>query len=126
MAKNRSYSFWKLMNEKPKNYDWDGFTINLYLDDERDWIAHLVELPNVSAHGKTSEEALQELFIAWEMIKEDYLEDGEEIPIAPSRKEYSGCFNVPIDKRIHRALAIEAAQAGISLNALVNAKLARN
>ena len=60
------------------------------------------------------------------MIKEDYLEDGQEIPIAPSRKEYSGCFNVRIDKRIHRALAIEAAQAGISLNALVNAKLAKN
>ena len=114
------------MNEKPKNYDWDGFTINLYLDDEQDWIAHLVELPNVSAHGKTSEESLQELFIAWEMIKEDYIEDGEEIPIAPSRREYSGCFNVRIDKRIHRALAIEAAQAGISLNALVNAKLAKN
>ena len=114
------------MNEKPKNYDWDGFTINLCLDDERAWIAHLVELPNVSARGKTSEDALQELFIAWEMIKEDYLEDGEEIPIAPSRKEYSGCFNVRIDKRIHRALAIEAAQAGISLNALVNAKLAKN
>ena len=65
------------MNKKPKNYDWDGFTINLYLDNEQDWIAYLVELPNVSAHGKTSEDALQELFIAWEMIKEDYLKDGE-------------------------------------------------
>ena len=114
------------MKEKPRNYDWDGFTINFYLDDEQDWIAHLVELPNVSAHGETSEDALQELFVAWEMIKEDYIEDGEAIPVAPSRKEYSGCFNVRIDKRIHRALAIEAAQAGISLNALVNAKLAKN
>ncbi|MGL5793802.1 MAG: type II toxin-antitoxin system HicB family antitoxin [Waterburya sp.] len=112
------------MNKKPRNYDWDGFTINLYLDDEQDWIAHLVELPNVSAHGDTADEALEELYVAWEMVKEDYQEDGEEIPIAPSRKDYSGCFNVRIDKRVHRALAIEAAQAGISLNALVSAKLA--
>ena len=113
------------MKKKPKNYDWDGFTINLYLDDERDWIAHLVELPNVSAHGSSAEEALQELYTAWEMVKEDYTEDGQEIPVAPSRKEYSGCFNVRIDKRVHRALAIEAAKAGISLNALVSAKLAK-
>ncbi len=60
------------------------------------------------------------------MVKEDYQEDREEIPVSPSRKDYSGCFNVRIDKRIHRALAIEAAQAGISLNALVSAKLAGN
>lgn len=31
--------------------------------------------------------------------------------------------NVRIDKRVHRALAVEAAQAGISLNALVAQKL---
>lgn len=67
------------MDKKPKNYDWDGFIINLYLDDEQDWIAHLVELPNVSAHGSTSEELLEELYVAWEMVKEDYREDGEEI-----------------------------------------------
>ena len=59
------------MEKKPKNYDWDGFTINLYLDDEEDWIAYSVELPNVSAHGSTAEVALEELYIAWEMIKED-------------------------------------------------------
>ena len=114
------------MKKKPKNYDWDGFTINLYRDDEEDWIAHLVELPNVSAYGSTAEEALEELYVAWEMIKEDYTEDGEEIPVAPSRKEYSGCFNVRIDKRVHRMLAMEAAKAGISLNALVSARLAEN
>lgn len=114
------------MEKKPKNYDWDGFTINLYRDDERDWIAHLVELPNVSAHGSTAEEALDELCVAWEMVKEDYIEDGEEIPVAPSRKEYSGCFNVRINRRVHRMLAMEAAKAGISLNALVSAKLSKN
>jgi len=41
-----------------------------------------------------------------------------EVPIAPSRKEYSGQFNVRIDKRVHRALSAEATKAGISLNAL--------
>ncbi len=45
--------------------------------------------------------------------------------MAPSRKEYSGQFNVRLDRRLHRALAIEAAQAGLSLNALVSQKLAK-
>ena len=112
--------------KRPLEYDWDGFTINLYIDEDGEWLAHLVELPNVSAFADTPELALDELYIAWEGMKECYREDGEEIPIAPSRREYSGQFNVRIDKRIHRNLVLEATKAGISLNALVAQKLARD
>ncbi|NJN23784.1 MAG: type II toxin-antitoxin system HicB family antitoxin [Acaryochloridaceae cyanobacterium RL_2_7] len=109
--------------EKDSNFDLDGFAINLYQDDEQDWVAHLAELPQISAFGCTPDEALSELHVAWQMVKEDYQESGEEIPVAPSRKDYSGCFNIRIDKRVHRQLAVEAARAGISLNALVSQKL---
>ena len=51
---------------------------------------------------------------------------GEPVPVAPARKEYSGPFNVRIDRRVHRALAIEAAKAGVSLNTIVSQKLARS
>ena len=103
--------------------DFDGFAIELFKDEQGDWLAHFEELPNVSAFGDSPESALLELNEAWEGIKESYLKHGESIPIAPSKKQYSGQFNVRIDKRVHRALAIEAAQAGISLNALVAQKL---
>ncbi|TAK79135.1 MAG: toxin-antitoxin system HicB family antitoxin [Gammaproteobacteria bacterium] len=103
--------------------EFDGFSIHLLQDEDKDFIAHFVELQSVSACGFTAEEALAELKIAWEAMKESYRKHGEEIPIAPTRKEYSGQFNVRIDKRVHRALAIEAAQVGISLNALVAQKL---
>jgi len=106
--------------------EFDGFSIHLLKDDDEDFIAHFVELPNVSACGSTAEEALAELKVAWEAMKESYYKHKEEIPVAPTRKEYSGQFNVRIDKRIHRALAIEAARAGISLNALVAQKLQRS
>jgi predicted RNase H-like HicB family nuclease len=72
---------------RPKNYDWDGYTINLYLDEQEDWLAYLVEMPNVSAFGNTPEEALDELYEAWEAIKDCYLEDGETIPVAPKRQK---------------------------------------
>ncbi|MEL6438732.1 MAG: toxin-antitoxin system HicB family antitoxin [Cyanobacteria bacterium J06621_8] len=112
--------------KRPEKYDWDGFRINIYLDEDGEWLAHLVELPNVSAFAETPELALDELYVAWEGMKECYQDDGEEIPTAPSRKEYSGQFNVRIDKRVHRNLVLEATKAGISLNALVAQKLARD
>jgi len=102
--------------------EFDGFSIHL-LQDEDDFVAHFVELPNVSACGVTAEEALLELKEAWEAMKESYCKHNENIPIAPSRKEYSGQFNIRIDKRDHRALAMEAARVGLSLNALVAQKL---
>ncbi|MCF8131123.1 MAG: type II toxin-antitoxin system HicB family antitoxin [Deltaproteobacteria bacterium] len=107
-----------------KKFDpFDGYTLNVFLDDDGDYLAHFVELPTVSAFGESPEEALKELQIAWEGVKESYRNHGEAIPVAPSRKEYSGQFNIRIDRRIHRALAIEAARAGVSLNAIVSQKL---
>jgi predicted HicB family RNase H-like nuclease len=106
-----------------KNDSFDGFTVNITRDEDGDWLAHLVELPNVSAFSDTPQKALGELRIAWKGVKESYRKHGEPIPIAPLKKNYSGLFNVRIDKRLHRSLAVEAAQAGISLNALVSQKL---
>lgn len=103
--------------------EFDGFSIHLLQDDDGDFVAYFVELPNVSACGSTVEEALSELKEAWEAMKESYRKHNEAVPVAPSRKEYSGQFNVRIDKRDHKALAIEAARVGLSLNALVAQKL---
>ncbi len=103
--------------------EFDGFTIHIEEDDDGEFIAHFVELPNVSAAGCIAEEAVVELKVAWEAVKESYRKHGDAIPVAPRRKEYSGQFNVRLDRRVHRALAIEASQAGITLNALVAQKL---
>jgi predicted HicB family RNase H-like nuclease len=101
-------------------------TVNITLDEDGDWLAHLVELPSVSAFSDSPERAVDELHIAWEGVKKSYRKHKEPIPVAPSKKNYSGQFNVRLDKRLHRALAMEAAQAGVSLNAIVARKLARN
>jgi predicted HicB family RNase H-like nuclease len=62
---------------------------------------------------------------AWAAVKAAYVADGQSAPLAPRRRRYSGRFNVRVDRRIHQALAIEAARAGVTLNALVAQKLAR-
>ena len=104
--------------------DFDGFTASLSADEDGDWLAFLAELPNVSAFADTPAKAVKELRGAWEAVKASYRKHGEPIPIAPGAKNYSGQFNVRIDKRVHRALAMEAAQAGVTLNALIAQKLA--
>ena len=48
---------------------------------------------------------------------------GESPPVPISGKSYSGKFVVRIPPEVHRALALKAAEEGISLNRLVSAKL---
>ena len=76
--------------KKNNHDDFDGFMVNIFLDEDGDYLAHLVELPNVSAFGPTPTEALRELKTAWELMKECYQEDGEPAPKAPSRNGYEG------------------------------------
>lgn len=111
------------MNKKD---EFDGFTVNLFLDEDGDYLAHFNEMPSISAFADTPEAALHELAEAWKLVKQSYTDDRESVPVAPSRRQYSGRFNVRIDKRLHRALAIEAARNGVSLNALVARKLSED
>ena len=104
---------------------FDGFTVNLFLDEDGDYLAHFVEMPNVSAFSDTPEAALRELAMAWQCVKETYVEDQEPIPQAPSREGYEGPFNVPVDVQLYHVLTNEAAKAGISLYALVAQKLGK-
>ena len=104
---------------------FDGFTVNLFLDEDDDYLAHFVEMPNVSAFSDTPEGALRELAVAWKCVKESYEEDREPIPRAPSRKGYEGPVNVPVDAQLYHALANEAAEARISLYSLVAQKLGK-
>ncbi|MBH8560804.1 type II toxin-antitoxin system HicB family antitoxin [Nostoc sp. CENA67] len=67
--------------------DFNGFTINLYVDEQGDWLAHFQEMPNISAFGDTPQQALEELKLAWELVKEDYQEKGKDIPVAPARNK---------------------------------------
>ena len=107
-----------------KNHDnFDGFTINLFLDEEGDYLAHFVEMPNVSAFSDTLGGALRELAVAWKCVKESYDEDQEPIPQAPSREGYEGPFNIPVDAQLYHALTNESAEARMSLYALVAQKL---
>ena len=102
---------------------FDGFTVNVFFDEDGDYLAHFVEMPNVSAFADTPQGALSELAVAWQCFKESYQGNQEPIPKAPSREGYEGPFTIPVDAQLYHVLADEAAQSGMSLYALVAQKL---
>ena len=63
--------------------------------------------------------------VTWsaEVVK-DMRASGEAVPAALAEKHYSGEFRVRIPPEVHRALATQAAEQGVSLNRLASAKLA--
>lgn len=75
------------------NYNFDSFTISLYMDEQEDWLAYFQEMPNISAFGDTPQEALEELKTAWELTKEYYLSQNKPIPIPPKREKI--LVNIP-------------------------------
>ena len=51
-------------------------------------------------------------------------ENGEDPPEPIANRSYSGKFLVRVPPETHRALALRAAEEGVSLNRLVSARLA--
>lgn len=100
---------------------FDGFDVKIFYDKHDEWGAAISDIPGLSAFGNSPEKALEELDIVWQMYKESLIEGGESLPLPGAR--YNGQLSIRIDKRVHRALAREAEEAGISLNALVAQKI---
>ena len=58
-----------------------------------------------------------------EGVLADLEAQGEDIPQPISLKRFSGRFMVRLPPELHRRLALQAAEAGVSLNRLASAKL---
>ena len=82
------------------------------------------ELPSLSWLAPTPEKALAGIRRVVSEVVVDMQAAGESIPEALAEKKYSGRFIVRVPSLVHRALATEAAEQGVSINRLVSAKLA--
>ncbi len=81
------------------------------------------EFPSLSWLAETPEAALKGIRELVAGVIADIAESGEAVPVPLAEKHYSGEFRVRIPPEVHRALAIQAAEQGISLNRLASAKL---
>ena len=91
-------------------------------DDEH--IGLCAEFPSLSWLATTPEAALKGIRQVVADTVADMQANREVIPVPLAEKHYSGEFRVRIPPETHRALAMQAAEQGVSLNRLASVKLA--
>jgi predicted HicB family RNase H-like nuclease len=97
----------------------------IWSEDDREYVGLCTEFPSLSWLGKTPEAALKGIREVVEGVIKDMRRDGEEIPQPISSRRFSGKFMVRVPPEVHRNLAIQAAEAGVSLNRIAGSKLSR-
>jgi predicted HicB family RNase H-like nuclease len=96
----------------------------VWSEEDEAFIGRVLEFPSLAAHGSTQAKALSEIRSVVQHAFEDLQDGGEQVPEPLNRRPYSGKLNVRLPKYLHRQLAIEAAEEGVSLNQLISTKLA--
>jgi predicted HicB family RNase H-like nuclease len=91
--------------------------------EDEEYVGLCLEFPRLSWRAETPEAALLGIRTVVADVVADMTTAGEAVPIPLALKQYSGRFMVRIPPDEHRRLAVEAAEAGVSLNRLVSARL---
>ena len=103
----------------------DRYTYRIsWSEDDQEYVGLCVEFPSLSWLAKSPDEALQGIRKIVEDAVIDMQNNGETPPPPISGRSFSGKFMVRVPPDVHRALALKAAEQGVSLNRLVSAKLA--
>jgi predicted HicB family RNase H-like nuclease len=92
--------------------------------EDNEHVGLCAEFASLSWLAPTPEKALAGIRRVVAEVVAEMQASGEPIPQALAEKNYSGRFMVRVPSLVHRALATEAAEQGVSINRLVSAKLA--
>lgn len=104
----------------------DKYTYRVtWSEEDSEYIGLCVEFPSLSWLAATPEAALAGIRAVVADVVADLQTNGEPVPEPLALKTYSGRFMVRIPPTLHRQLALEAAEAGISLNRLASARLSQ-
>ncbi|BAH48250.1 MULTISPECIES: type II toxin-antitoxin system HicB family antitoxin [Rhodococcus] len=90
---------------------------------DSEFVGIVAEFPSLSWLAETQNEALDGIVAVVRDVLEDMASTGEQPPVPIADRSYSGIFTVRTSPRVHRTLAVEAEEQGVSLNLLVNQKL---
>lgn len=94
--------------------------------DDQEYVGLCAEFPSLSWLAAAPEAALKGIRKVVAESVEILREDGDEIPQPITCKKYSGKFIVRVPPEVHRDLALQAAESGVSLNKLAGSKLSRS
>jgi predicted HicB family RNase H-like nuclease len=105
----------------------DRYTYRVtWSEEDGEYVGLCAEFPSLSWLASTPEAALEGIRRMVADVVADLVSSDEPVPEPISVRQYSGKFMVRIPPEVHRQLALEAAESGVSLNRLVSAKLCQS
>jgi predicted HicB family RNase H-like nuclease len=113
----------RLISEDKKMADRYCYRVT-WSEEDQEHVGLCAEFPSLSWLASSPEKALAGIRKLVRECVADLEAAGEPIPEPLSSKRFSGKFMVRVPPAVHRQLAMEAAESGVSLNRLVSSKLA--
>ena len=105
----------------------DKYTYRVtWSEEDGEYIGLCLEFPSLSWLARSPEAALKGIRAVIAETIADLASSGEEVPEPLATRQYSGRFIVRVPPELHRFLVMEAAEAGVSLNRLISARLGRS
>lgn len=93
--------------------------------EDAQYVGLCAEFPSLSWLARSPEAALRGIRAVVADVVADMKKTREPLPQPLAERTFSGKFMVRVPPQTHRRLALEAAESGVSLNRLANAKLSR-
>lgn len=97
-----------------------------YSEEDVAYIGTVAEFPYLSADGSTPGEAYTEIKSVVEDAVEVLSDEGEDVPVPLSEREYKGNISLRLSPETHRMATIRAHQEGCSLNQFLTSLIERN
>lgn len=94
-------------------------------EEDREYVGLCAEFRSLSWLAHSPEGALKGIRRLVNKVVADMIRNKEPIPDPITTKHFSGKFMVRVPPEVHQQLAIQAAEAGVSLNRLASAKLSK-
>ena len=92
-------------------------------EEDNEFVGLCAEFPSLSWLSAEQGEALAGVVSLVEQAVADMEAHGESVPEPLSRQKFSGKFMIRTLPEVHRRLAVQAMERGVSLNRLVNSRL---
>ena len=95
----------------------------IWSEEDQEFVGLCAEFPSLSWLDEEQDKALQGIVSLVKDTVADMEANGENVQEPFSLQKYSGKFMVRTTPELHRQLAMQAAETGVSLNRLINSRL---
>ena len=103
----------------------DKYTYRVtWSEEDGEFVGLCAEFSSLSWLSLDPEQAIRGVRALVKDTVDDMRQSGEKIPAPISTRQFSGKFMIRVPPEVHRQLATEAAESGVSLNRIASAKLA--